>query len=120
MASKRAVNAARVEKHFSEKEQVFSKLLSELIESSLDDCNICLFAYGQTGAGKDREYCVVNFVELNLSLYLLYCAKVCIKLAGPMAHLRFIVPTQHSSFQKNVAAVAIRWRLCIPFDRYKM
>ena len=33
------------------------------------------------------------------------------------AHLRVIAPGQHSSFQRNVAAVARRWQQCVRFDR---
>ena len=32
-------------------------------------------------------------------------------------HLRVIAPKQSSFFQRNVAAVASRWQLCVRFDR---
>ena len=33
------------------------------------------------------------------------------------AHHRVIARGQHSSFQRNVAAVANRWQHCVSFDR---
>ena len=36
------------------------------------------------------------------------------------AHLRIIAPGLHSSFRRNVAAVASRCQHCVPFDRPKI
>ena len=33
------------------------------------------------------------------------------------AHIRVVVPGQHKSLRRNVAAVASRWQHCVRFDR---
>ena len=38
--------------HFASQEQVFADLGHEVLQSSFDGYNTCVFAYGQTGSGK--------------------------------------------------------------------
>jgi len=40
------------DRHFATQEQVFSDLGKDVINSAFDGYNACIFAYGQTGAGK--------------------------------------------------------------------
>ena len=56
-----------------------------------------------------------HLIISHLSLYSLYYAEACNEFAG--GHLRFLALAQHSSFWRNVAAVASRWQHCVRFDR---
>ncbi|XP_015767557.1 PREDICTED: kinesin-like protein KIF16B [Acropora digitifera] len=40
------------DRHFASQEQVFEDLGTDVIQSAFEGYNACIFAYGQTGAGK--------------------------------------------------------------------
>jgi kinesin family protein 1 len=38
--------------HFATQQMVYSDIGEEMLQHSFDGYNVCIFAYGQTGAGK--------------------------------------------------------------------
>ena len=59
-------------------------------------------------------YCIVQ-IKSNLSFILAVVRRSVKRVCG--AHLRVTAPGQHSSFRRNVAAVASCWQHCVRFDR---
>ena len=71
-----------------------------------------LFVYKIQNITEQR---VLIRIKFNLSLYTLYYAEACYEFAGTIfASLR--EQRQHSTFRRNIAAMARRWQHCVQFD----